>query len=148
MATAAYKGKLFYTYLDGERAWEMIEKKTMGYDVDTDELYPEHFLTYKNALNYQKVLDKMMLEGEQYQLLNDKCEGYAITSFARVLNAKHINQVLVYISKKGVKTSIRGIKIDFATEFTKHGWQFIINDIKRIYDENKWTYRQPKRSDI
>lgn len=148
MATAAYKGKLFYTYLDSEKAWEMIENKVMGNSVDMDELYPEHFHTDKNAIKYKQILDKMMMEGEQYQLLNSKCEGYAITSFARIINAKHINQTLVYISKKGVKTSIRGIRIDFATEFMKYGWQFIINDIKRIYDENKWNYRQPKRSDI
>lgn len=148
MATAAYKGKLFYTYLDSEKAWEMIENKVLGNNVDIDELYPEHFHTDKNAIKYQQVLDKMMLEGEQYTLLEGKCEGYAITSFGRIINTKHINQTLVYISKKGVKTSIRGIKIDFATEFIKHGWQFIINDIKRIYDENKWDYRQPKRSNI
>lgn len=148
MSTAAYNGKLFITYLDGEKAWEMIEKKTMGYNVDMDDLYPEHFLTDKNAIKYEKVLNKMILEGEQYQLLESKCEGYAVTSFGRVINAKHINQVLVYISKRNVKTSVRNVKIDFATEFMKYGWSFNINDIKRAYDENKWKYRQPKRSDI
>ena len=141
MATAAYKGKLFYTYLDSEKAWEMIENKVLGNNVDMDELYPEHFHTDKNAIKYQKVSDKMMLEGEQYALLNDKCEGYALTSFARVLNVKHINQTLIYISKKGVKTSIRGIKMDFATEFMKYGWSFNIDKIKRVYDENNWTYK-------
>jgi len=121
MATAAYKGKLFYTYLDSEKTWELIENKVLGNNVDIDELYPEHFHTDKNAIKYQQVLDKMMLEGEEYVLLEGKCEGYAITSFARVLNVKHINQVLVYISKKGVKSSIRNIKLDCATEFMKHG---------------------------
>ena len=148
MPNATYKGKLFYTYLDSEKVWEMIEKKTMGYNVDDDDLYPEHFLTDKTALKYQQVLDKMMLEGEQYQLLDNKCEGYAITSFARVINAKHINQVMIYISKFSAKTSVRSVKIDFATEFAKYGWSFNINDIKRIYDENKWNYRVPQRSDI
>lgn len=148
MAITNYHGKLFYTYLDSDRAWELIEKKTMGYDVDIDELYPEHFQTDKTALNYQKVLDKMMLEGEEYKLLDDKCEGYAITSFSRVINAKHINQVLIYISRYNAKTSIRNVKIDFMTEFAKYGWSFNINDIKRRYDENKWNYRTPKRSDI
>jgi len=148
MATAHYKGKLFYTYLDSDRVWELIEKKTMGYNVDIDELYPEHFQTDKTALNYQKILDKMMLEGEEYKLLNDKCDGYAITSFARIINAKHINQTLIYISKHNIQSSVRGVKVHFATEFAKHNWPFIINDIKRIYDENKWNYRSPLRANI
>jgi hypothetical protein len=148
MATAAYNGKLFYTYLDSDRTWELIEKKTMGYDVDIDELYPEHFQTDKTALNYQKVLDKMMVEGEEYKLLDDKCDGYAITSFARIINAKHINQTLIYISKHNVRSSIRNIKIDMATEFAKYNWPFNINNIKRIYNENKWEYKPPTRIDI
>jgi len=148
MATAAYNGKLFYTYLDSDRAWELIEKKTMGYDVDIDELYPEHFQTDKTALNYQKVLDKMMVEGEEYKLLDDKCDGYAITSFAGIINAKHINQTLIYISKHNVRSSIRTIKIDMATEFAKYNWPFNINNIKRIYDENKWEYKTPTRINI
>ena len=148
MPNANYKGKMFITYLDSDRAWELIEKKTMGYDVDMDDLYPEHFQTDKTALNYQKVMDKLMMEGEEYQLLKDKCDGYAITSFARVINVKHINQVLVYISKHNAQTSVRNVKIHFATEFAKYGWSFNINDIKRRYDENKWDYRQPTRSDI
>lgn len=148
MPTANYNGKLFYTYLDSDRAWELIEKKTMGYDVDIDELYPEHFQTDKTALNYQKVLDKMMLEGEEYKLLDDKCDGYAITSYARIINAKHINQVIIYISRYNAKTSVRNVKIDFMTEFEKYDWPFNINNIKRTYDKNKWNYRTPKRSDI
>ena len=141
MATASYKGPLFFTYLDSEKAWEMIENKVLGNKVDLDELYPEHFLTDKNAIKYQQVLDKMILEQEQYVLLNNTCEGYALTSFGRIINVKHINQVLVYISKHQIKCSVRNVKINFATEFMKYGWQFNINNIKRIYDENNWTYK-------
>lgn len=141
MATAHYKGKLFYTYLDSEKVWEMIEKKTMGYDVNDDDLYPEHFHTDKNAIKYKQILDKIVLKGEQYALLEGKREGYAITSFARIINVKHINQTLIYISKHHIKTSVRNIKIDFATEFMKYGWSFNIDKIKRVYDENNWTYK-------
>ena len=148
MATASYKGKLFYTYLDSEKVWEMIEKKTMGYNVNDDDLYPEHFHTDKNEIKYSQVLDKIMLEGEEYKLLEGKCDGYAITSFARIINAKHINQTLVYISTRNIQSSIRNVKIHFATEFAKYGWSFNINNIKRIYDENKWNYRQPLRANI
>ena len=51
MARSDYKGKQFYVYLDSEKAWEVIEKRLMGYDIDVlDELYPEHFDTDKNAI--------------------------------------------------------------------------------------------------
>jgi len=120
----------------------------MGYDVDVDDLYPEHFQTDKTALKYHQLMNKMVLEGEEYKLLEDMCDGYAITSFARIINVKHIKQVLVYISKRAIKTSVRYVKIDFATEFAKYGWSFNINDIKCIYNENKLDYKIPQRSDI
>jgi len=148
MATANYKGKLFYTYLDSDKAWELIEKKTMGYDVDDDDLYPEHFHTDKNEIKYSQILDKIMLEGEEYRLLEGKCHDYSITSFARVLNVKHITQVKIYISKTTAKTSIRTVKIDFATEFAKYGWQLNIDKVKRIYNENKWEYKCPTGGNI
>jgi len=148
MATASYTGKLFVTYLDSDKVWELIEQKTMGYDVDVDDLYPEHFKTDKTAIKYEKIISKIILEGEEYKLLEDICDGYAITSFARIINVKHIKQVLVYISKRAIKTSVRYVKIDFATEFAKYGWSFNINDIKSIYNENKWDYKISQRSDI
>jgi hypothetical protein len=142
MATANYKGKQFFTYLDSDKAWELIEQKTMGYNVDMDILYPEHFHTDKNSIKYCEILDKLVMEEEQYSLFDSKCEGYAITSFGRVFNAKHINQVVVYFSRTEIKTTIRQDKINFATEFARLGWSFNINDIKRKYDENKWKYQK------
>ena len=143
MARSDYKGKQFYVYLDSERAWEVIEKRLMGYDIDVlDELYPEHFDTDKNAIKYNKVMDKLVMPGEQYSLFEGKCEGYAITSFGRVFNVKHINQVIVYISKTEMRTTVRNIKIEFATEFMKNGWSFNIDNIKQLYDKNKWKYQR------
>ena len=143
MATAHYKGKLFYTYLDSERAWEVIEKRLMGYDIDVlDELYPDHFDTDKNTIKYEKTIAKMLLKEEQYKLLKGKCDGYAVTSLGRVLNVKHPNQVIVYLSKERVVTSVRNIKIFLADEFAEMGWPFSVDNIKQQYDKNKWKYQK------
>ena len=45
MGKPNYDSKMFCTYLDGDKAWLLIEQKVMGYDVNLDTLYPEHFLT-------------------------------------------------------------------------------------------------------
>ena len=45
MGKPYYTSSMFVTYLDGDKAWDMIEKKVMGQDVDLDDLYPEHFIT-------------------------------------------------------------------------------------------------------
>lgn len=142
MARAEYTGKLFYVYLDSDRAWELIEQKTMGYNVDIDILYPEHFNTDKNKAKYTKIMNKLVMEGEQYNLLSGICEGYAVTSFGRVINTKKVNQVKVYFKTNDVIAHIRSTKIYLSTEFANNGWSFNINTIKHIYNENKWEYKQ------
>ena len=143
MATANYNSKQFYCYLDSEKAWEVIEKRLMGYDIDVlDELYPEEWDTDKNAIKYKEVLDKMLFEGEEYTLLAGKIEGYCLTSFGRLLNVRYPNQVIVYFAKDRITTSVRNIKIYFAAEFMKMGWPFNIDEIKRKYNKYKWKYQK------
>jgi hypothetical protein len=52
MAIPYYSSSMFITYLDGDKAWDLIERKAMGYDVDMDELYPEHFITEVTSVKY------------------------------------------------------------------------------------------------
>jgi len=141
MSSPEYTSKQFQVYLDPEKAWEVIEYKSMGYDRDIDELYPEAFLTEKKALKYKETIKSTLLPGEQYALFTDKCEGYAITSFGRILNLEHDNQCVIYFSKNHMHVTVRNVKIFLATEFMNNGWSFNINDIRTLYDTNKWKYQ-------
>jgi len=40
MGIPHYSSDMFVTYLDGDKAWDLIEKKVMGQDVNFDSLYP------------------------------------------------------------------------------------------------------------
>jgi hypothetical protein len=143
MATANYNSKQFYCYLDSEKAWELIEKRLMGHNIDVlDELYPDDWDTDKNTIKYESTLNQLLLPGEQYNILAGKLEGYCLTSFGRLLNAKYPNQVIVYFAKDRITTSVRNIKIYFAAEFMKMGWSFNIDEIKRKYDKYKWKYQR------
>ena len=143
MATANYNSKQFYIYLDSEKAWEVIEKRLMGYDIDVlDELYPDDWDVEKNASKYQSTLNKMLLPNEEYKLLQGKLDGYCVTSLGRILNVKHPNQVIVYFAKGRISTSIRNVKVYLVDEFKEMGWEFNVDNIKRKYDKYKWKYQR------
>ena len=142
MAKAYYKSKQFYVYLDSERAWEVIEKRLMGHDIDVlDELYPDDWDDDKANAHYQSILNKMLLPDEKYKLLLGKLDGYCVTSFGRVLNIKCPNQVIVYFAKDRISTSIRSVKVFLVNEFMNMGWEFNIDSIKRNYNKYKWKYQ-------
>ena len=141
MGITHYNSSMFHTYLDGDKAWDLIEKKLMGYNVDVDDLYPEHFKTEQTSLVYEDNLKSMLLEGEQYHLYDGMKDNYCITSFGRVINAKYKNQTCVYFGFNNISVTIRMIKFHMADEFMTYGWHFNIYTIKRIYDENKWEYK-------
>jgi len=140
MGKPHYNSKMFYTYLDGNKAWEMIEQKTMGYSVDLDNLYPEHFITEVTSVNNEVKVQSLLFSGEQYHMLENDCDNYCITSLGRMFNAKYGTQNKVYIAKDRITTNIRTTKIYFAAEFMKMGWPFNIDTIKRDYDKYKWSY--------
>jgi hypothetical protein len=140
MATSQYDSKMFYTYLDGDKAWDLIEKKVMGYDVSLDALYPEHFITEVTSVRNEERIKSMLLPDEQYYMFSGDCDNYAITSLGRIFNAKYETQSKVYIAKDRITTNIRATKVYFAAEFMKQGWSFNIDEIKRNYDKNKWAY--------
>lgn len=140
MGTPHYSGPMFYTYLDGDKAWDIIEKKLMGYNVDIDDLYPDHFLTEVTSIKNKEKIQSMILPDEEYHLFTGDCDNYCITSLGRIFNAKYGTQNKVYIAKDRITTNIRSTKIYFAAEFMKMGWPFNIDSIKRNYDNYKWSY--------
>jgi hypothetical protein len=140
MGKSHYDSKMFYTYLDGDKAWLLIEQKTMGHNVDFDTLYPEHFITEVTSVVNEEKVQSMLLPDEQYSLFGGDCDNYAITSLGRIFNAKYGTQSKVYIAKDRITTNIRTTKIYFAAEFMKMGWSFDIDTIKHNYDKYKWAY--------
>ena len=145
MGRTTYKSQMFYTYLDSERAWDVIENKVLGYDVDMDVLYPENFIVENTVLEYEKKLQVMLLEGEKYHLLTDDCDNYCITSFGRILNAKYLTQNTLYFGKNSrVVTQVRSTKIVLSKEFKKLQWHFDADAIEKIYDKHKWRYSKTK----
>ena len=131
---------MFVTYLDGDKAWDMIEKKVMGQDVNLDDLYPEHFISEVTSVQNEDKIQSMLLPGEQYYMFEGDCDNYCITSYGRIFNAKYGTQNKVYIAKDRISTNIRTTKIHFAAEFMKMGWPFNIDEIKQRYDNYKWSY--------
>lgn len=140
MGIPHYSSQHFYCYLDSNKAWEVIEGKTMGYDRDIDELYPENFITENNIANYNKAIQQLLLPDEQYYLFDSRCEDYALTSLGRIFNVKYLNQLSVYFSSVSLITLIRDRKFNIATEFAKHNWPFNIDTIKHTYNNYKWKY--------
>ena len=140
MGKPYYTSSMFITYLDGDKAWDMIEKKVMGQDVNLDDLYPEHFITEVTSVNNEEKIQSMLFPDEQYYMFEGDCDNYCITSLGRIFNAKYGTQNKVYFATDRISTTIRQTKIYFAAEFMKHGWSFNIDTIKRDYDNNKWSY--------
>jgi hypothetical protein len=140
MGKPNYDSKMFCTYLDGDKAWLLIEQKIMGHDVNLDDLYPEHFLTEITSVQNEEKIQSMLMSGEKYHLFEGDCDNYAITSLGRIFNAKYGTQNKIYIAKNRITTNVRTTKIYFAAEFMKMGWSFNIDTIKRDYDKYKWSY--------
>jgi hypothetical protein len=140
MSKPKYDGKMFCTYLDGDKAWQLIEQKTMGHNVNLDDLYPEHFLTEITSVANEEKIQPMLLPDEQYYMFEGDCDNYCITSLGRIFNAKYGAQNKIYIAKDRITTNIRTTKVYFAAEFMKMGWSFNIDTIKQLYDNNKWSY--------
>jgi len=140
MGIPFYTSSMFVTYLDSDKAWDLIEKKVMGQDVDMDELYPEHFITEVTSARNEENIKQLLIPDEQYHMFEGDCDNYCITSLGRIFNAKYGTQNKVYIAKNKITTNIRSTKIYFVAEFMKQGWPFNIDNIKQLYDDNKWAY--------
>ena len=137
MVKALYSSKRFVFYPDAEKAWELIE---MGKDID--ELYPDSYKTEKLEIDYYKQIIPALLEGEEYKMLDGKLFGYAVTSYARIINvAKNNMSILLYFSQNDITSLVRTIKVSIKQEFNKNGWPFIYEDIKKMYKDNDWKIK-------
>jgi len=137
MARAVNTSSKFQVYLDGERFWELIEN---GKDVD--DLYPDHFKTELVDVQYHEFMKDKLLPGEEYVLLDDIAYDYAITSFGRIFNCIYGTQVKVYFAKDDVLLIIRTYKSKMSKEFAKHGWEFDLEKLKKLYKKHKWLTRK------
>ena len=145
MGLTKYKSTQFYCYLDSEKAWDIIENKVLGHEVDMDVLYPESFIVENTILQYEKNIQPILLSGEDYYLLDGDCDNYCITSYGRILNAKYLTQNTIYFYKNNrVITQVRSTKLLLAKEFKKQNWHFDVNQIQQIYDKHKWRYCKQK----
>jgi len=137
MVKPLYSSKQFIFYPDAEKAWELIE---MGKDID--ELYPDSYKTEKLEDNYYKQIIPALLEGEECKMLDGKLFGYAITSYARIINvAKNNISILLYFGQNDVTSLVRTIKVSVRHEFSKNGWPFVYEDIKKMYKDNNWKIK-------
>ena len=100
----------------GDKAWDLIERKAMGQDVNLDDLYPEHFIIEETSLKYIENIQPLLLSGEQCYMFDGECDNYCITSYGRIFNANLITQSKVYFALDNIKVCVRLTKINFATE--------------------------------
>lgn len=140
MARKEYTGKLFQTYLDSDRAWEVIEYKSMGYNRDIDEIYPAHFITETKPEEQLNYLHSVLFKNEKYKIYDGMLNDYVLTSLGRVINIKIQTQLIAYFKSTSLIILIRNNKINLADEFMKYEWPFTIDGIKRTYDKYKWRY--------
>lgn len=126
----------FHIYLDSDTFWEYLEN---GRDVD--DLYPEHFKTEITDAKYHDVMKSLIDEDEKYILLDEECDGYAITSKGKAYNCSLGNQIHVYISKHDLQIIIRKVKLNMSEVFAEQGWDFDLKKIKKQYEQNKWKQR-------
>lgn len=137
MPKALLTSQKFQIYLDGNRFWELLEN---GKDID--DLYPDHFKPEITDKQHHDFMATKLLPGEEYVLLDDICYDYALTSFGRIFNCIYGTQVKVYFAKDDAGVIIRTYKDKMSKMFTKQGWEFDLDKVKRLYKKHKWTTRK------
>lgn len=139
MPKAYYTSKMFYVYLDGDKVWEYLEN---GKDVD--ELYPDNFKLENIQQQYSASLSAMMLEDEEFVLLEGWYSGYAITSMGRGFNVKNNKQIKGYIkaNNSDVIFTIRNNKIFMKDLFKQQNWVYNSSVIYNNYINNGWKIQK------
>jgi len=123
----------FAFYPSQDRAWHLIEN---GLDVEL--LYPEHMRQRLNNPNYIKYIESILMDGEQYILLDDNLYDYAITSLGRVVNCKTKRFILSLFptaKDNDVRVDIRNKKILLSPIFKENRWEFNPEQILEQYEK-------------
>lgn len=122
-------------YLDGERAWEVIE-----YGLDNDVLYPKEMLYDETNIRNEDWLLASLLPGEEYACIGETGGDYVITSLGRVMNCKLKNVLRAYINYSNVTISIRYATMHIETLMKEHNYDYNLEEIVNRYIDNEWVY--------
>ncbi len=116
------------------KAWFLIEN-----NLDLELLYPEHLRTKSDNPNYIKYVESILMDGEEYILMDDDLYDYAITSYGRVINCHTKNQKVSTVMRSakdnGVRVDIRNKKLLLRPLFKKHNWDFNPDKILEQYEK-------------
>lgn len=79
------------------------EKKNRYIEYDLNKLnsqiYNDLPITFSDkAFDYDRLLDKMMYEGETYDIIPSTSNYHYVTSFGRVINAKQMKEITLHVS--------------------------------------------------
>jgi hypothetical protein len=128
--------KKFSFYLDSQKAWEYIETGK-----NLDDLYPDSFNVEKREIKYNSAIQELLVEKEQYVLLDGDWEDYAITSLGRVINCKHKSIIQVYVAREEISVPVRGKKLHLSIEMNINGWKYNQKEVLQNYKKNNWPTR-------
>ena len=132
MGNKRYHTTKFQVYLNPDEAWECIE---MG--KNPDELYPESWNIKPNTT----LLEELLLDGEEFILLDDMLNGYAITNLWRMWSLERHNQVIPTFFQTCLQITLRSRRINFQKMVKKKfGIEGDLENLRDIYNQNKWQY--------
>jgi hypothetical protein len=118
------KSVKFYVYLDIDQYTECIENNK-----STDSLYPESWNVEATEIKFHEYMKSVLLEGEEYKLLNGKFYNYALTSFGRAFNVESGKSVRTYVLNTDMYIFVRNKRENLSDAFAKFGWHFDYNTI-------------------
>tara|TARA_R110000851_G_scaffold7482_7_gene29009 strand:+ start:775 stop:1275 length:501 start_codon:yes stop_codon:yes gene_type:complete len=102
-------------------------------DKDVAEIYKSKFR--------KDVLDKFLLEGEEYVQLEGEQEHYVLTSYGRLINTYHIKQIkTLFSSIHNIYYLNSTIMMKVSVEFEKNGWKYDREDIRKRFVDNDWNW--------
>jgi hypothetical protein len=121
------------TYLNQDQTWWLIEN-----NLPLDRLYPNKMNSKNIDNSYEKFIEPILQDGEQYALLTDNLEDYVITSYGRMFNCKTKNQVKSLSSEAkldDIRIDIRRHKVLLKPLFEEQGWSFNAKQILKQYEK-------------
>jgi hypothetical protein len=126
------KSVKFYVYLDIDKYTECIENNK-----SIDSLYPESWNIETAEDKFHEYMKSVILEGEEYRLLNDKFYNYALTSFGRAFNVEAGKSVRTYVLNTDMYIFVRNKRENLSNAFARFGWHFDYNTILARFNVSK-----------
>ncbi len=102
-------------------------------DKDVAEIYKSKFK--------KEVIDKFLLEGEEYVQLEGDQEHYVLTSYGRLINTHHIKQIKTLFSSIHNIYYLNGtIMVKVSLAFKDNGWKYDREGIRKRFVDNDWSW--------